>query len=475
VADQTDFDEFVRVRSHRLLRLAFALTGDQMHAEDLLQSSLVRAWSAWRRVDGDPEPYVRRILVNTFNSWWNRRWRGERPAAELPDRGGHRPQDDVDDRDVVWRALSQLPRQQRAVLVLRYFEDMSEAQIAEAMSISAGSVKNYASKGLAKLRTDPSLITLPDIQPGTERVASVHARIRQRRRNRAAAVVATVAVIAMILSGYAIRAHLHPNPEPAITPLPLPSPALTVGDYTGGRRIEAMLPPTPFSRPEATLTWTPLTAAHMQFSVECHHFEKGRDIVVSVRINGHDFESGNLCGADGIDWGWTLWTNPESAYPDRMGISPGQTVLVTVSLKGSRDTDPLPSRGSYRVAIAQEVPFEEYPLPPKPTTLEPLRWEPNPNALARFTADGSHEATISLPGLIRIEARSQTPGIMRLRINGVPIDRATVTFWGYDSQLSSGVASVWLPEDMTKPRVDAPATVSVEVQYMTGDWVLEIT
>jgi RNA polymerase sigma-70 factor (sigma-E family) len=153
------FDEFVVSRSPRLLRTAYLLTHDWTQAEDLLQTALARAWEAWRRIQGDPEPYVRRILVNAYASWWRRKWNGERPTAELPEPppGGH-PQTRVDDRDQVWQALRRLPKRQRAVLVLRYFEDLSEVEIAEALGCSVGTVKSQASRALAKLRLDRTLL-----------------------------------------------------------------------------------------------------------------------------------------------------------------------------------------------------------------------------------------------------------------------------------------------------------------------------
>jgi len=481
-AVQVDFDEFVRARSHRLLRIAFALTGDLMHAEDLLQSSLVRAWSVWRRVDGDPEPYVRRILVNTFNSWWGRRWHGERPAAELPDRGGHRPQDDVDERDALWRALCQLPRQQRTVLVLRYFQDMSEAQIAEAMCISAGSVKNYASKGLAKLRTDPSLITLPDIGSSAERLTSVHARLRQRRRNRKVTVAAGAAVVAAaLLAGYAIAADRRLTPDPALTPSPTPSVPTALPEYTSGKRVQATLPPTPFSTPETTFTWTPLTTGLVFIGVECHHVERGRRIGVSIRINSYTTSWASPCDNTGIDRGFDGWQTSALAYPDHMGIAVGQDVAVTVTLfrysMGSfKDSGgPLPDSGSYQVAIAQEVAFEQYPLPSRPAVLEPLTLDPRHDALARFRAGGPHQATITWPGAIEISARSQTPGILRFWINGSPIPSATSSFWTYDSNHGTHLFDVTVPQDMVDPpRLGASVTIAVQAQYMTADWVVEI-
>jgi len=153
------FDEFVVTRSARLLRTAYLLTNDWALAEDLLQTSLARAWTAWSRIEGDPEPYVRRILVNAYASWWRRRWTGERPTGDLPDRPLQGdPHARVDDRDEVWQALRRLPRKQRAVIVLRYFEDLSEAEIADALDCSVGTVKSQASRALAKLRMDTTLV-----------------------------------------------------------------------------------------------------------------------------------------------------------------------------------------------------------------------------------------------------------------------------------------------------------------------------
>ncbi len=153
------FDEFVVSRSPRLLRTAYLLTRDWSTAEDLLQTALAKAWFAWHRLDDDPEPYVRRILVNTYATWWRRRWNGEQPTAEPPDLSpGHDPHAEIDTRDQVWQALGRLPRRQRAVLVLRYFEDLTEVETAHALGCAVGTVKSQASKALAKLRLDDSLV-----------------------------------------------------------------------------------------------------------------------------------------------------------------------------------------------------------------------------------------------------------------------------------------------------------------------------
>ena len=152
--DEATFDDFVAARSRALLRTAYLLTHDHALAEDLLQTSLAKPWFAWGRVDGNPEPYVRRILVNTYASWWRRKWNGEHPTEDLPERVAEEPGAEPTD---LWRAMERLPRRQRAVVVLRYFEDLTEVQTAELLGCSVGTVKSQCSKALAKLRIDPAL------------------------------------------------------------------------------------------------------------------------------------------------------------------------------------------------------------------------------------------------------------------------------------------------------------------------------
>jgi RNA polymerase sigma-70 factor (sigma-E family) len=154
------FDEYVAARSGRLLRTAYLLTRDHDLAEDLLQTALTKAWFAWSRIDGEPEPYVRKVLVNTYASWWRRKWRGEEPTETLPD-GPAAIADGPASTDL-WTALGRLPRRQRAVVVLRYFEDLSEAETARLLDCSVGTVKSQASKALAKLRVDPALTEQTD-------------------------------------------------------------------------------------------------------------------------------------------------------------------------------------------------------------------------------------------------------------------------------------------------------------------------
>jgi RNA polymerase sigma-70 factor (sigma-E family) len=159
MADEAEFDAFVVARSQALLRTAYLLTQDEGLAEDLLQTALTKSWFAWRRIEGPPEAYVRRVLVTTSASWWRRRWTGERPTETLPERT--MPVEDGGDQDL-WDALGHLPPRQRAVIVLRYLEDRTEVETAELLDCSVGTVKSQASKALAKLRVDAALQPVTD-------------------------------------------------------------------------------------------------------------------------------------------------------------------------------------------------------------------------------------------------------------------------------------------------------------------------
>nr|WP_091552404.1 SigE family RNA polymerase sigma factor [Micromonospora pattaloongensis] len=151
---EDEFRDFVAARSGALLRTAYLLAGDWATAEDLLQTALTKTYLAWKRLGAIEavEPYARRVLVNTATSWWRRRWHGERPTEVLPERAAPDRIEEQLERDALWRHVQALPARQRAVLVLRFYEDMSEAQTAALLDISPGTVKSQTSRALATLR-----------------------------------------------------------------------------------------------------------------------------------------------------------------------------------------------------------------------------------------------------------------------------------------------------------------------------------
>jgi RNA polymerase sigma-70 factor (sigma-E family) len=165
IADADGFAEFVVARERALQRTAWLLTGDWALAEDLVQTALARSWPRWERIRrrDNPEVYVRRVLVNTWLTWNRRKWRREQVSESVPDGPG--PWDhaaEIAVRLAVREALSSLTDRQRAVLVMRVFDDMSEADVAQALNVATGTVKSTAAQALAKLRKDPRLADLMD-------------------------------------------------------------------------------------------------------------------------------------------------------------------------------------------------------------------------------------------------------------------------------------------------------------------------
>ncbi|GCD89069.1 SigE family RNA polymerase sigma factor [Nocardioides sp. LS1] len=150
-----DFEAFVVARRHALLRTAYLLTGDPDDAEDLVQTTLIKVVPRWTRIGDRPEPYVRKVLAReSVNRWRRRRWR-EMSTQEIPDVPQHEGPDTAD-RLTLLEDLRRLSPRQRAVLVLRYFDDLSEADTAAALGISVGTVKSHTRDALAHLRSQQS-------------------------------------------------------------------------------------------------------------------------------------------------------------------------------------------------------------------------------------------------------------------------------------------------------------------------------
>jgi RNA polymerase sigma-70 factor (sigma-E family) len=148
------FDEFVAAHSRSLLRTGWLLSGNEATAQDLVQTALMKSWPRWDRVQAvGAEAYVRQIMISTFLTWRRRRWHGEVPTEALPDLAGGRDVfGDSDLRGVVMQALGTLAGRQRAVVVLRYFVDLTEAETAKALGCSIGTVKSQTAKAFAHLR-----------------------------------------------------------------------------------------------------------------------------------------------------------------------------------------------------------------------------------------------------------------------------------------------------------------------------------
>jgi RNA polymerase sigma-70 factor (sigma-E family) len=159
-SDEDQFTDFVRSHSATLFRTAYLMTGDHQRAEDLLQTTLVRVYQRWPRVRemNRPVGYARKVLVNQSTSWWRRRSSHEAPGLRTDEPDGADPVRDLDEHERVWAAVLELPPRQRAVMVLRYYEDLTEAEIAETLDMAPGTVKSHAhaaSRRLAEMLAEP--------------------------------------------------------------------------------------------------------------------------------------------------------------------------------------------------------------------------------------------------------------------------------------------------------------------------------
>ena len=157
--DDAAFREYVLTRGSALLRMAIVLTGNRADAEDLVQAALANTYLAWDKINDRAalDAYVRRAMVNTHISWWRRRKLEEFPTDELPDQVVADHARDSDMAEVVRRALDRLPQRMRAAVMLRYFEDMTEPEIAAPLGVSLGTVKSTVSRAVARLRIDAEL------------------------------------------------------------------------------------------------------------------------------------------------------------------------------------------------------------------------------------------------------------------------------------------------------------------------------
>ena len=158
---ETDFDTWAAARYRGLLHLGYLLTGDPHLAQDLVQTALAKTHVHWRRVHASPDAYVRRVMATTRADWWRRQvWR-EESTDSLPESSDH-VDERLDLRDALLRALRGLPPAQRRVVVLRHYLQMSEAECAELLGCSLGTVKSATSRALARLRESPALATIQE-------------------------------------------------------------------------------------------------------------------------------------------------------------------------------------------------------------------------------------------------------------------------------------------------------------------------
>ena len=408
------FDAFVLNRSSRLLQMAYMLTHDRGRAEDLVQTALMRAWPRWSRIDGDPEPYVRRVMLNTYLSWWRRRWITETPTADLPEPGGVDHHRSVDERDEMLRALQTLPRQQRAVLVLRYYDDLSERQIADALDISPGAVKAHASRGLATLRENQELLV------------GVKHKIVQRRRNRIAVIGSALAVLLVLIIVYAVSPGRHRSvPQPAVTP--------GSGVYVDGTRIVAT---GEAGLDAATVTW-PAQQQPVRAFLRCHEQGQG----VRYALGDERLPDGSIaCGQGDV-----------------------LSVDVPDGVRRLTFAAHMSATASVDVRIGVEVGWDEYPLPAAPATLPPLNMDNGAQEV--YPPEGAMSETrdvevVGGKGIV-IAVYLQGPAIVKVEIDGQSVGECKK--WDYSEVQPCGVTG---PDNLA----EGTHNVTIRPEHAAAPW-----
>ncbi|GAA2377860.1 hypothetical protein Cme02nite_20050 [Catellatospora methionotrophica] len=240
------FHEFVVARGGALSRTAFLLTGEHYAAEDLVQSALAKAAMRWRWLveHTQPEAYIRRIMINEQISWWRRR--PARPVAQVPERPGPDESGQVVDRIALGHALNTLTPRQRAVVVLRFYEDLSEADTAALMGCSVGTVKSQTHLALGHLRR-----ALPRYAEQAGEYADGTAALALARRRRTGRTVVAALVAGPLLAGllwFTVRGVDTVPPPVATTPSAIPVPVRPVPALPSRLDVNAVVEELPGDR-----------------------------------------------------------------------------------------------------------------------------------------------------------------------------------------------------------------------------------
>jgi hypothetical protein len=322
------------------------------------------------------------------------------------------------------------------VIVLRYYEDMSEAEIADTLGIASGTVKSHAAKGLATLRLDASLavLRLDGEEPvGTARLTAVTRRVQQSRRKKVTAVVAACAVVLAAILGYAIRPAHRSAPHPAATP----SPDLVIGfpRFQMGTRLAASTTLSA-ARPDGRLEWEANTT-DVKFFVRCTSTTPGIRVYVSFSVGTSPLGFMGCSGTPEGSGGATgaAWVLDEA---EKAALLAGTPVLVRIDraeLTDSLAPASVPADFLIDAAVGQAVPFDLYPFPSRPSVLPELfanAFDRDPDAV-HIDSDPANPLAPKSVTLVwgdwRLHSTLDAPGWITLSINGTPFGKCEK--WDY--------------------------------------------
>jgi len=520
------FVDFVVARGSALHRTAVLLTRQEQAAQDLVQIALAKAWQSWSRIDGNPEAYVRRIIINEFTSASPRWWHGQQSTAELPER--HRDSDDADSMSRVLLAeLAHLSAPQRAVVVLRFFHDYPEAAIAEAMGTRIGTVRSRTLDALAALRVSEGLreVAVPDlaapVRVGGVRsvrtldelrsslhdgadaaaypdvdalVAGARRRVAASRRRRLAVFGAVTAAV-LVVGGLVVTRPTHQAVPQRTGPGPFTVNAggADFPQYQQGMKRLIVVDAPMLERAKGSISVATTAGRRLGVRMTCTPADdadkmnewNARMLAKFTTPGGTGQE---LCGLAG-------WV----ATP--IGVATAAKTAVQADVFISHSPSPsLPSLftgAKIHVAIYESVPFQEYPFPPRPADMDTnaqYAWSNEPGTVRVLGPKTAQEAnrpvTFTRPfdPKLMVTLQFRGPGRMRVLINGNDITERGpwltqdkfISSWGYDGTTSLGlpfdVASLRPGTTVPPPlKPGTPVRVTIIPQDFQGpDWRIAV-
>src|SRR5450759_4667719 len=458
------FEDFVVERGPALHRTAVLLTHQEQAAVNLVQVALAKAWRAWSRIDSNPEAYVRRIIINEFASASPRRWHGQQPTAELPERHLNSDSDDADSMSrVLLAALAHLPARQRAVVVLRFFHDYPEAAIAEAMGTRIGTVRSRTFDALAALRVTeglreaavpdlaapvrvgdvPLARTLDDLRsalhdgadaaayPDVEAlVAGARRRVADSRRRRFA--VLGAATVAILVVGGVIATtrptHQVVPPTAGLGPFTVSTGGDGFPEYSQGMKRLTVVDAPMLERAKGSISVPTTAGRRLGVRMTCTPADDADKVNewnarMLAKFTTPGGTGQELCGLAG-------W------FATPIGVATAAKTAVQADVFISHSPSPsLPSLftgAKIHVAIYESVPWQEYPFPPRPADLETsaqYAWSNEPATVRVLGPKTAQEAnkpvTFTQPfdPKLMVNLQIRGPGRIRVLINGTDVNR----------------------------------------------------
>ncbi|MBV1855163.1 SigE family RNA polymerase sigma factor [Catellatospora tritici] len=474
------FHEFVVARGGALSRTAFLLAGEHHTAEDLVQTALAKAAARWRHIvaHGEPEAYIRRIMVNERITWWRRR--PARPVAHVPERAGPDEPHHIVERIALGQALDTLTPRQRAVVVLRFYEDLSEAETAAALGCSIGTVKSQTHVALNHLRR---ALPLYAEQAGQYADADAAMAAARKRRVRWVAATATLVVLPVVIA-VTVFTTRQPSPPPT-TPAP-PSPTASL------LRTAPGAPPLPEALPSAGQTLPSLPADRGVGRVSLLRAQRFADGGTNLQLATAAGWYGMRIAAESPDLllspdgRWLAWTGADhrTVLRDLTGTTQRSLPAFPIAFAPAGEWAVISgSPGSHQVLSLSDFTSSQFDTPGRWTDVHGVLdtgevvlgdgWEPGPQQFGLTVLDPrtgrSHKVRVDLTSALRAK---QDVRDFNARPKVVPISDHTAAVLAYGQEEGVALVEFSLLDGTVLRHVElaaqAPSTTAVPVACLRG-------